>query len=177
MDLMTFYCSGCCGTIGLTPINFSLLHLLFLKRGYFLHFLLLLLLSDYQIILVAEGIDTISVVSVNGIVVGTTDNMFRRYLRTEMFAFLWLQRYEFDIAGVVTAGSNVIKVAFTSAATYAQVTSTLVYNSNLNLTWTRNALLPYHIKFHSSMLSVKLPTATWSAKNRYFITTLNHTNK
>jgi beta-mannosidase len=55
---------------------------------------------------VFEGLDTVAVVRVNGKVVGTSNNMFRRYA--------------FDISGVVHLGSNDIVVSFESAGTTLQ---------------------------------------------------------
>ena len=49
----------------------------------------------------AEGLDTVSTVVVNGLLLGTTDNMFRRYV--------W------DVTDVVHSGSNTIAVQFQSA--------------------------------------------------------------
>ncbi|WP_248517219.1 beta-mannosidase [Salinarchaeum laminariae] len=55
--------------------------------------------------LVFEGLDTVAEVSFNGEVVGTSDNMHRRY--------------EFDVGAALEAGENEIAVAFESPVEYA----------------------------------------------------------
>jgi len=55
--------------------------------------------------LVFEGLDTVAAVSVNGTVVGSSDNMFRRY--------------EFAVGDALEAGENEIAVAFASPVEYA----------------------------------------------------------
>jgi len=55
--------------------------------------------------LVFEGLDTVAEVSVDGQVVGSTDDMHRRY--------------EFDVGDALQAGENEISVAFGSAVDYA----------------------------------------------------------
>ncbi|GAB3688900.1 glycoside hydrolase family 2 protein [Salinarchaeum chitinilyticum] len=55
--------------------------------------------------LVFEGLDTVAEVSVNGEVVGTSDNMHRRY--------------EFDVGAALEAGANELEVAFASPVDYA----------------------------------------------------------
>lgn len=57
-----------------------------------------------KIVLDCEGIDTVAIVRVNGLVVGTTDNMFRHY--------------QFDVASALVAGTNTIQVEIKSPATY-----------------------------------------------------------
>jgi beta-mannosidase len=54
---------------------------------------------------VCEGLDTIASVYINGILVGKSDNMFRRY--------------SWDVTSILEEGENNILVAFTSAKTYA----------------------------------------------------------
>jgi beta-mannosidase len=66
---------------------------------------LISLLPSPKVELVAEGLDTIAVVTLNGQQLGQTDNMFRRW--------------RFDVTNVLTSGTNTIEVAFTSAATWA----------------------------------------------------------
>lgn len=46
--------------------------------------------------------DTVATISINGEVIGTTENMFRRYI--------------FDIKPILQLGSNNIEVSFESAA-------------------------------------------------------------
>jgi len=55
--------------------------------------------------LVFEGLDTVAEVTVNGEVVGSSDNMHRRY--------------EFDVGHALAAGENEVAVAFTSPVEYA----------------------------------------------------------
>lgn len=59
-----------------------------------------------KIILVCDGLDTVSTVIINGKVVGHSDNMFLRYI--------------FDVKKVIKAGKNTIQVNFTSAIQYAK---------------------------------------------------------
>nr|XP_006629912.2 PREDICTED: beta-mannosidase [Lepisosteus oculatus] len=54
--------------------------------------------------LVCEGLDTVSTISINGVAIGKTDNMFRRYT--------------FDVTGLLKE-NNVIEVSFLSAVAYA----------------------------------------------------------
>jgi len=56
-------------------------------------------------LLVFYGVDTVSTVLINGNVVGTTDNQFRRYV--------------FPIKSSLRVGTNTIEVRFTSAGTYS----------------------------------------------------------
>ncbi|KAB5581887.1 hypothetical protein PHYPO_G00180740 [Pangasianodon hypophthalmus] len=55
-------------------------------------------------VLIFEGVDTISTISLNGVVIGKTDNMFRRY--------------DFEVAGLLKE-VNVLEVWLMSAVTYA----------------------------------------------------------
>ncbi|KAM9477855.1 beta-mannosidase isoform 2-T2 [Clarias gariepinus] len=55
-------------------------------------------------VLIFEGVDTISTVSLNGVIIGKTDNMFRRY--------------DFEVAGLLK-DMNVLQVWLKSAVTYA----------------------------------------------------------
>ena len=55
--------------------------------------------------LVAEGIDTVANISMNGVLVGTTDNMF--------------QRYVFDVTELLHPDDNVIEVSIESPLRYA----------------------------------------------------------
>ncbi|XP_068702128.1 beta-mannosidase-like [Montipora foliosa] len=64
------------------------------------------LLSKRQVLLVFEGLDTVATVLVNGITVGHSANMFRRYI--------------FSVKKVLKTGSNLIEVCFTSAILYAK---------------------------------------------------------
>eukprot|EP01118_Nematostelium_gracile_P012200 TRINITY_DN4427_c0_g1_i1.p1 TRINITY_DN4427_c0_g1~~TRINITY_DN4427_c0_g1_i1.p1 ORF type:complete len:481 (-),score=120.60 TRINITY_DN4427_c0_g1_i1:1153-2595(-) len=61
-----------------------------------------------KIVLVCDGLDTVSKITLNNVVVGQSDNMFRRYI--------------FDITNTVS-GSNMIQVGFTSAINYAKQTA------------------------------------------------------
>jgi len=63
------------------------------------------ILQKKQIVLVCEGIDTVSKIRINKQDVGKTDNMFRRYM--------------FDITSLLEAGSNSITIEFTSAIAYS----------------------------------------------------------
>jgi len=54
---------------------------------------------------VCEGLDTIATIYINGMFVGSADNMFRQY--------------EFDIRSVIQTGENNIMIAFTSAEVYS----------------------------------------------------------
>ncbi|XP_051772539.1 beta-mannosidase isoform X3 [Ctenopharyngodon idella] len=56
-------------------------------------------------VLVFEGVDTISTVSLNGVIIGKTDNMFRRY--------------DFEVTGLLKDQENVLQVWIMSAVTYA----------------------------------------------------------
>jgi len=61
--------------------------------------------TSKKLLLVCEGLDTVATITINGQVIGTTENMFRRYI--------------FDVSQVVQPGQNTISIAFESAATYA----------------------------------------------------------
>ncbi|XP_008397068.1 beta-mannosidase [Poecilia reticulata] len=56
-------------------------------------------------LLVFDGVDTVASVSLNGIVLGKTDNMFRRY--------------DFSVRDLLKDGENVLEVAFLSPVLYA----------------------------------------------------------
>ncbi|XP_056124978.1 beta-mannosidase isoform X2 [Rhinichthys klamathensis goyatoka] len=56
-------------------------------------------------VLVFEGVDTISTISLNGVTIGKTDNMFRRY--------------DFDVTGLLKDQENILQVWIMSAVTYA----------------------------------------------------------
>ncbi|XP_029683951.1 beta-mannosidase [Takifugu rubripes] len=58
-----------------------------------------------KILLVFDGVDTVSSIWLNGVKVGSTDNMFRRY--------------DFQVGDVLTDGENVLKVVFMSPVLYA----------------------------------------------------------
>ncbi|ESP02846.1 hypothetical protein LOTGIDRAFT_212346 [Lottia gigantea] len=62
-------------------------------------------LSKQAVILVAEGVDTFSTVTINGIKIGVTDNMFLRYV--------------FDVKAALKSGLNNITIAFKSAVNMA----------------------------------------------------------
>ena len=64
------------------------------------------LLLKRQVLLVFEGLDTVAKVLVNGVTVGRSTNMFRRYI--------------FNVKEVLKEGSNLIEVRFTSAVFYAK---------------------------------------------------------
>ncbi|XP_022090412.1 beta-mannosidase-like [Acanthaster planci] len=59
-----------------------------------------------NVLLICEGLDTISMVTINGKSVGKSENMFIRY--------------EFNVKNVLKEGTNTISVAFSSAVKYAQ---------------------------------------------------------
>ena len=67
------------------------------------------LLKAQKVNLVANGIDTVSTVKINDVVIGKTDNQFVRYV--------------FDVKKHLKEGTNRITVAFASAPTYAKVQS------------------------------------------------------
>lgn len=56
-------------------------------------------------VLVFEGVDTVSTISLNGVTIGKTDNMFRRY--------------DFEVTGLLKDEENVLRVWIMSAVTYA----------------------------------------------------------
>uniref|UniRef100_A0A672HV28 Beta-mannosidase n=1 Tax=Salarias fasciatus TaxID=181472 RepID=A0A672HV28_SALFA len=58
-----------------------------------------------KVLLVFDGVDTVSTVSLNGIAVGTTDNMFLRY--------------DFSVRDLLKDGENVLEVRFLSPVLYA----------------------------------------------------------
>ncbi len=62
------------------------------------------LLAHAKVTLVCHGLDTLATIHVNGMEIGRTDNMFRRY--------------EFDILNSLTSGSNSISIRFASALNY-----------------------------------------------------------
>ncbi|KAK6181472.1 hypothetical protein SNE40_009315 [Patella caerulea] len=63
-------------------------------------------LKLYNIHLVAEGLDTFASLSINGMTLGSTDNMFIKYI--------------FDIRNLLQEGKNTITIDFTSAVTMAE---------------------------------------------------------
>ncbi|KAG8191625.1 hypothetical protein JTE90_012342 [Oedothorax gibbosus] len=64
------------------------------------------LLQKKRVVLIAHGLDTVSTVNLNGQVVGTSNNMFVRYI--------------YDVKGTLKA-NNTIRVAFQSPVAYAKV--------------------------------------------------------
>lgn len=64
------------------------------------------LLGNETVRLVCHGLDTVANVSINGVLVGSSDNQFVGYV--------------FDITGLLQEGENTIKVEFQSAVDYAQ---------------------------------------------------------
>nr|XP_055026056.1 beta-mannosidase [Misgurnus anguillicaudatus] len=56
-------------------------------------------------VLVFEGVDTVSTISLNGVTIGQTDNMFCRY--------------DFEVTGLLKDQENILKVWLMSAVTYA----------------------------------------------------------
>ncbi|XP_053192231.1 beta-mannosidase [Scomber japonicus] len=61
--------------------------------------------AKQEVLLVFDGVDTIASIWLNGVVVGNTDNMFRRY--------------DFPVRDLLKDGDNVLKVSFTSPVHYA----------------------------------------------------------
>uniref|UniRef100_A0AAV2JHA9 Beta-mannosidase n=1 Tax=Knipowitschia caucasica TaxID=637954 RepID=A0AAV2JHA9_KNICA len=59
-----------------------------------------------KVLLIFDGIDTISTISLNGITLGKTDNMF--------------QRYDFSVRGILKDTDNILEVSLTSPVHYAQ---------------------------------------------------------
>ncbi|XP_015249111.1 PREDICTED: beta-mannosidase [Cyprinodon variegatus] len=58
-----------------------------------------------KVLLIFDGVDTVASVSLNGIVLGKTDNMFRRY--------------DFSVRDQLKVGDNVLEVSFLSPVLYA----------------------------------------------------------
>ncbi|XP_062378583.1 beta-mannosidase [Sardina pilchardus] len=56
-------------------------------------------------VLVFDGVDTVSTITLNGVTIGTTDNMFRSY--------------EFEVGGLLVGNDNILVVSFMAAVTYA----------------------------------------------------------
>ncbi|KAJ6635884.1 Beta-mannosidase, partial [Pseudolycoriella hygida] len=63
------------------------------------------LLSKTRIVLICEGLDTVSKVFINNILIGQSDNMFVRYI--------------YDVKDALTAGVNTIRIEFQSPVEYA----------------------------------------------------------
>ena len=63
--------------------------------------------SKQRVVLVCDGLDTVSTVRINGKVVGTSSNMFHRYI--------------FDIKDAIKPGTNRVQVNFTSALAYSKM--------------------------------------------------------
>ncbi|XP_054470134.1 beta-mannosidase [Anoplopoma fimbria] len=61
--------------------------------------------ANQKVLLVFEGVDTVASIWLNGVVVGTTDNMFRRY--------------DFPVRDLLKDGDNVLKVSLLSPVLYA----------------------------------------------------------
>lgn len=61
--------------------------------------------AKQRVQLVFEGVDTVASISLNGVVVGKTDNMFRRY--------------DFSVGQLLREGQNVVKVNLLSPVVYA----------------------------------------------------------
>ncbi|XP_076092568.1 beta-mannosidase-like isoform X1 [Mytilus galloprovincialis] len=67
--------------------------------------------SSQSLVLVCEGLDTVSHVFINGVTVGTSDNMFVRYV--------------FDIKKAARVGTNNLTIVFSSPVKYAESESKL----------------------------------------------------
>ncbi|KAM9432401.1 beta-mannosidase isoform 1-T1 [Salvelinus alpinus] len=61
--------------------------------------------TKQRVQMVFEGVDTVASISLNGVVVGKTDNMFRRY--------------DFSVGQLLREGENVVKVSLLSPVVYA----------------------------------------------------------
>ncbi|XP_073340453.1 beta-mannosidase [Pagrus major] len=61
--------------------------------------------SKQKVLLVFDGVDTVASIQLNGVSVGKTDNMFRRY--------------ELSVRDLLMDGDNVLKVSFSSPVLYA----------------------------------------------------------
>lgn len=89
-----------------------------------------------KVLLVFDGVDTISTISLNGVVLGRTDNMFRRYVRgreggvggrlnayiivlVSVFCSSWPFLQDFPVTELLQDGENVLKVSFMSPVLYA----------------------------------------------------------
>ncbi|XP_055018225.1 beta-mannosidase-like [Boleophthalmus pectinirostris] len=59
-----------------------------------------------KLLLIFDGIDTVSTISLNGLTLGNTDNMF--------------QRYDFSVRGMLKDKDNVLEVSLTSPVLYAK---------------------------------------------------------
>jgi beta-mannosidase len=62
------------------------------------------LLAEEKVLLVADGLDTLATVSLNGRVLGETDNMFRRY--------------EWEVKALLVPGNNELAIAFRSPVAF-----------------------------------------------------------
>ncbi|XP_072313813.1 beta-mannosidase [Eucyclogobius newberryi] len=62
--------------------------------------------DNNKVLLIFDGIDTVSTISLNGITLGQTDNMF--------------QRYDFSVRGILKDKDNVLEVNLTSPVHYAE---------------------------------------------------------
>lgn len=86
-------------------------------------------------LLVFDGVDTVSSISLNGVVLGLTDNMFRRYVSgqegdsggcftsTPFIIFLFCSSppflQDFPVTELLHDGENILKVSFLSPVLYA----------------------------------------------------------
>ncbi|MED6285632.1 hypothetical protein CHARACLAT_031129, partial [Characodon lateralis] len=59
----------------------------------------------HKVLLIFDGVDTVASISLNGIILGKTDNMFRRY--------------DFSVRDLLNDGENVLEVSFFSPILYA----------------------------------------------------------
>ncbi|XP_047201012.1 beta-mannosidase [Girardinichthys multiradiatus] len=59
----------------------------------------------HKVLLIFDGVDTVASISLNGIILGKTDNMFRRY--------------DFSVRDLLNDGENVLEVSFFSPVLYA----------------------------------------------------------
>lgn len=64
------------------------------------------MLNNEAVNLVCEGVDTISKIYINNVLIGTTDNMFIKY--------------KFNIKPLLKVGPNTIRIEFESAISYAK---------------------------------------------------------
>lgn len=64
------------------------------------------LLANDNVLLRCHGLDTLATITLNGVVIATTDNMFRTY--------------EFDVKDHLTVGENTIHISFDAPANYVR---------------------------------------------------------
>lgn len=64
------------------------------------------MLAHERVLLRCEGLDTVATITLNGVTLGHTENMYRTW--------------EFDVKSILTAGENTIQITFASAMEYVR---------------------------------------------------------